>query len=141
MSRWRALVPRLPSLALVALGVAALYKASSLTLGSARQPDSGFYPTLTCVLLIAFGLLSLADTAQPRVEQDSSSARGQRRVWVVVIAMLAYAWALVPVGFLLCTTALLALLLRGIGSVSWTASALIATSIAPDVTPTTSRET
>jgi putative tricarboxylic transport membrane protein len=133
MSVWRALVPRLPSLALIALGVAALYKASSLTLGSARQPGSGFYPTLVCVLLIVFGILSLTDAVQePRdgvpaaLDAAASRTGGEGRVWVVVVAMVAYAWAITPVGFLVSTVALLVLLLRGIGRVSWTTSAVSA---------------
>ena len=122
LSVWRALVLRLPSLALIALGVAALYKASSLTLGTLRQPDSGFYPTLVCVLLIAFGIMALADAPRAPVEQQTGGARAQARVWLVVVALVAYAWALTPVGFLLCTAALLLLLLRGIGRVSWVVS-------------------
>ena len=119
---WRALVPRLPSLALIALGVAALYEASSLTLGTARQPDSGFYPTLICVLIIVFGILALADPPPPRREQAAGGARAHGRVWLVVVALVAYALALTPVGFVLCTAALLVLLLRGIGGISWVGS-------------------
>lgn len=116
----RQVTGRLPALALIGLGLAALTEASGLSFGTLREPGSGFYPTLVCVLLIAFGALSLAAPAP-----DSSAAEpgGHARVWLVVAAVAAYVWALIPLGFLLCTVALLLLLLRGIGGVSWLASA------------------
>lgn len=109
---------RLPAAVLIGLGLAALYHASSLPFGTVRQPDSGFYPTLVCVALIAFGGLALLDPARPSPDEASASG-GHARVWLVVAALAAYAWAITPVGFLPCTAALLVLLLRGIGGVSW----------------------
>lgn len=117
---------RLPALALIGLGLAALYEASSLPLGTMRQPGSGFYPTLVCVALIVFAGLALADSARSPLDQEADDVGGHARVWLVVAALAAYVWALVPVGFLACTTALLLLLLRGIGRVSWSASAVAA---------------
>ena len=112
---------RLPALALIGLGLAALYEASTLSFGTVRQPGSGFYPTLICVLLIVFGGLALANpTSSPRGEPADGG--GNVRVWLVVGAVAAYAWALVAVGFLLCTAALLLLLLRGVGRVRWPTS-------------------
>jgi putative tricarboxylic transport membrane protein len=113
---------RLPAAALIGLGLAALYHASSLPFGTVRQPDSGFYPTLVCVALIVFGGLALADPAQPSGRGEASASGGHARVWLVAAALAAYAWAITPVGFLLCTAALIVLLLRGIGGVSWLTS-------------------
>jgi putative tricarboxylic transport membrane protein len=116
----RQLSGRLPALALLGLGLAALAGASGLSFGTLRQPGSGFYPTLVCVALIAFAVFSLA---VPSSQDDPVTPPGAHaRVWLVVAALAAYVWALVPVGFLLCTLALLLLLLRGIGGVSWLAS-------------------
>jgi hypothetical protein len=99
---------------------------SSLPFGTVRQPGSGFYPTLVCVALIVFGGLALADPARSPLNQEADDTGGHARVWLVVAALAAYAWALTPVGFVLCTAALLVLLLRGIGRVSWIASAAAA---------------
>ena len=117
---------RLPALALIGLGLAALYEALSLPFGTVRQPDSGFYPTVVCVLLIVFGGLALADPARSPLDQEADDSGVNARVWLIVAALAAYAWALTPVGFVLCTAALLVLLLRAIGGVSWTASAAAA---------------
>ena len=122
MSGWRALSRQLPSAALVAFGLAALYKASSLPFGTVREPGSGFYPSLICVALIVFAAVSFALPEPPSPLQDTAAPRGALRVWIVVAALAAYAWALVAVGFLLCTAALIVLLLRGYGEVSWRAS-------------------
>ncbi|MGH8698411.1 MAG: tripartite tricarboxylate transporter TctB family protein [Burkholderiales bacterium] len=107
---------RLPAAALIGVGLAALYAASDLSFGTVRQPGSGFFPTLVCVALIVFGGLALADPARALPAPGSG---GEARIWLVVAALAAYGWALAPVGFLPCTMALLLLLLRGIGGVSW----------------------
>lgn len=110
---------RLPAAALIGLGLAALYEASSLPFGTVRHPDSGFYPTLVCIALIVFGGLALADPARPSPHAEAPASGGHARLWAVAAALSVYAWVLTPVGFLLCTAALLVLLLRGIGGVSW----------------------
>lgn len=112
---------RFPAAALIGLALAALYEASGLSFGTVWQPGSGFYPTLVCIALLAFAAISLR-TAPPPSHSSEAEAGGQARVWLVVAALAAYVWALVPVGFLPCTAALLLLLLRGIGRVSWPAS-------------------
>jgi hypothetical protein len=117
----RQVIERLPALALLGLGLAALAGASGLAFGSLRQPGSGFYPTLVSVALIAFGALSLGVPAHALGSSPAQSG-GHVRVWVVVGALAAFVWALKPVGFLLCAAALLLLLLRGMGGISWLAS-------------------
>lgn len=124
----RQITGRLPALALIALGLAALAGASGLSFGTPRQPGSGFYPTLVCVALIAFGALSLA---APASASSAVQPGGDARVWLVVAALAAYVWALAAVGFLLCTVALLLLLLRGIGGLPWLASTAAAALGAP----------
>ena len=116
----------MPSAALVALGLAALYKGSSLPFGTVREPDSGFYPSLICVALIVFAAVSFASAEAPSPPEDAPHPRGTLRVWVVVVALGAYVWALVPVGFLLCTAALIFILLRGMGAVAWLPSLVLA---------------
>lgn len=117
----RQITGRLPALALIGLGLAALIEASGLSFGTLRQPGSGFYPTLVCVTLIAFGALSLG-AAAPASSSSAAEAGGHARVWLVVVALAVYVWVLIPVGFLLCTVVLLMFLLRGIGGVSWLGS-------------------
>ena len=124
MTAWRWLAPRLPSAALLALGLAGLYEASSLTFGTVRQPGSGFFPTVVCVLIVVFSGLALAEPHARRPAEDAAGARGAHaRLWLVVGSLFAYVWLLKPIGFLIATVALLLLLLRGIGGTRWAVSA------------------
>jgi hypothetical protein len=112
---------RLPAAALIALALAALYEASSLPFGTARQPDSGFYPILVCIALIVFAALALADAPQAARRDEPVDEVEHARVWLLVAALAVYAVAVTALGFLVCTAALLVLLLR-VGRVSWVAS-------------------
>lgn len=112
---------RLPAAVLVGVGLAALYEGSGLSFGSIRQPGSGFYPTLVCLALIAFAAIAFAKPARSD-GNEVIEPLGHARLWLVVAAVAVYALALNWVGFLLCTAALLLVLLRGIGSLSWVIS-------------------
>ena len=113
---------RLPAAVLIGVGLAALYEALRLPFGSVQQPDSGFFPTLVALALIVFSASAAADAAPASEGTPAANANGQARIWTVVAALAAYAWAIAPVGFVLCTAALLVVLLRGIGRVSWPVS-------------------
>jgi putative tricarboxylic transport membrane protein len=118
---------RLPAAALIGLGAAALYEASSLAFGTVRQPGSGFFPTLVSLALIVFGAMALADAPEPPARAASAGTLAPARVWALIVALAVYAWAIVPLGFLLSTVALLLVLLRGIGLVGWRVSVALAT--------------
>lgn len=113
-----ALRARLPAAVLIGIGVAALFEGSGLSFGSVQQPGSGFYPILVSVALIVFATIAFAKPS-PSDAIKAREPHGQSRVWLVVASVAVYAWALTPVGFLLCTATLLVALLRGIGGVSW----------------------
>ena len=121
---WRRLAPRLPSAALLVLGLAGLYEASSLAFGTVRQPGSGFFPTLVCVLIVVFSGMALADPHARGPAEDADGAPGtEARVWLVVGSLVVYVGLLKPIGFPIATAVLLLLLLRGIGKARWAVSA------------------
>jgi hypothetical protein len=113
---------RLPAAVLIGVGLAALYEALHLPFGSVQQPDSGFFPTVVALALIVFSASAAVDAAPASQGTPVANANGQARVWTVIVTLVAYAWAIAPVGFVLCTVALLVVLLRGIGRVSWRVS-------------------
>jgi hypothetical protein len=117
--------PRLPAAALAVFGLAALYKASGLPFGSLSQPGSGFFPTLIGVALFVFSAAACF-ARSPNPGEAETRARGEAAVWVVIVALLAYALALPAVGFIPCTAAIILLLLRGIGGVPWSTSLIAA---------------
>ena len=110
------------AVALIGLGLAALYAASNLPFGTARQPDSAFFPVLVSTGLVLFAVLVLANGAQSAVDEAESESAEHARIWAVIVALAAYAGLINTAGFIVCTAALLLLLLRGIGRLSWVAA-------------------
>jgi putative tricarboxylic transport membrane protein len=104
--------------ALAALGVLALYQASSLPLGSLREPDAGFFPVVVAVTLTLFAALTL-NSGQSETDSPEAESASPAGVWVLTALLAAYAWLLPSVGFVLCTAVLLGVLLRGLGGVGW----------------------
>ena len=108
---------------LLLVGLTAVYAASRLTFGSVRQPETGFFPMLVALALVLFSAVALAEW--PR-DLEPAQKGGMARVGIVVGAVAAYAALIQPVGFVVCTVALLLLLLRGVGRVAWLASVVAA---------------
>jgi putative tricarboxylic transport membrane protein len=105
------------------LGIAAVYAASRLAFGSARAPETGFFPTLVALALALFSGLALAERpGNPAPLERGGSAR----LWLVTGATAVYAALIQPAGFLICTAGLMLLLLRAVGRLSWTASVVTA---------------
>jgi hypothetical protein len=116
-------VTRVACALLVLLGVVAVYAASRLTFGSARQPETGFFPTLVALALLVFSGLALAERpGDPEVLERGGSAR----LWIVTGVTAAYAALIQPAGFLVCTAGLMLVLLRGIGRLPWIVSVVTA---------------
>jgi hypothetical protein len=114
---------RLAGIVLALVAAFAMFDASRLPFGSATAPDAGFFPLSLSALLMLFAggiVVSSFLRKSPALESNSRS-------WQVVIAACAfvvYAIALSKAGFVLATVAILLLLMRGFGGVSWTRSLL-----------------
>lgn len=109
---------------LITLGLAALYGATDLQFGTARQPGTGFFPVLVAVAVVVFAALAIAERPEPQGGEDSVEAGGQARVWAVIAALAVYAGLVKAAGFIICTALLLFVLLRLIGRASWAGTAI-----------------
>lgn len=103
----------------------AIFEASHLPFGSVRAPDAGFFPLSlsTLLLIFAFGIVLNSFMTKPQRMEFSS------RSWYVVIAALAfiiYAVSMVKIGFVLATTIIMLIFMRGLGGMSWARAILIA---------------
>ena len=105
--------------ALVGIGLMALYSAISLPVGNLREPGAGFFPIVVAVALILFAALTINRKTSDAEQKSDPSAVA--RVWILTAMLAAYGWLLPSVGFVLCTIALLGLLLRGF-EVDWPAT-------------------
>ena len=110
---------------LLGLGLFAIYKASALPFGSVTEPGAGLFPVSIAVLLALFALVSLG-SRQPPDDSAAAERSGIARVVVMIVGVAVYAWLLPRAGFLLCTVALLVLMLRGLGGVRWTGTVVSA---------------
>ena len=106
--------------ALLGLGLFAIYKASALPFGSVSSPDAGLFPVSIAVALTVFAALSLM--ARPTAAAESAERAGVVRVGVLIAAIAGYAMLLPRAGFIVCTLVLLAVVLRGLGRVGWLAT-------------------
>lgn len=115
---------RYAAAALIAFGLAALYAATDLHFGTARQPGTGFFPILVALAVVVFAALAFAERPEPQCGEETVAAGGQARVWAVIAALAVYAGLINAAGFILSTAVLLFLLLRLIGRASWAGTAI-----------------
>lgn len=105
-------------LLLAAIGGFAIYQAAKLPFGSINQPDAGFFPLCISALIVVFALAVIA----PRLNADSASESGAKptpQAMLMAIGLIVYALLLKPVGFLVCTGLLIALMLHYTGAIKW----------------------
>lgn len=108
---------RLFGLFLLGVGLFAIYRSSLLPAGTVRTPDAGLFPFWISIALTVLVACSLAVRAPGALVP--AERLGVARAAVMMAAIGFYAILLPWLGFLLCTVALLALTLRGLGRVGW----------------------
>jgi putative tricarboxylic transport membrane protein len=111
-----------PPAVLAVAGLVAVNEARRLRFGAVTAPGPGFFPlvlaigfTVLCVILLVSAL---------RAPAPASAVAGDRGVrWKVlgtVAVMLAYAFALEPIGFVVSTCGLLLFFFRALERLCWT---------------------
>jgi putative tricarboxylic transport membrane protein len=112
----------LSGLALFLVAVGAWLAAQDLPFGTLHQPGAGFFPKSLAVLTGALAAL----LAIRGLRGDAEDVRtlwpdraGLARVIGMTAVLLGYLVALEPAGYLLTTTGLFLVLLRGVGRCSW----------------------
>jgi hypothetical protein len=116
---------RISGIFLAIVALVAIVEASHLPFGSIAAPDAGFFPLSLSALLLIFAGIIVAGSfigSSPVIEFSA-------RTWSVMLAACAfilYAIAIPKAGFVISTTAILLLLMRGFGGIGWVRSFLIA---------------
>ncbi len=110
------------ALALLATYVA--FEAFQLPFGTVSQPGPGFFPVLLAVVLfvLAAAIMITARAPGPVIR----FAREARDVAALAGALLVVAVFMDRLGFIVCATAAMLLLLRAVARLSWPASAALA---------------
>jgi putative tricarboxylic transport membrane protein len=107
---------------LLLLAVCAWLAAGGLPFGTLHRPGAGFFPRSLAVLIGSLALLLVLRSvigAPARVAPPWPDRGGVRRVGLMLAALLAYAVALEPVGYLLTTAGTFLILLRWVSARSW----------------------
>jgi len=112
------------------MGVAYLWGSLRLPMGTIEAPRSGLFPLLVALFLIAVSLVLLVKSwgVNPRREETEPFPKGAdlRRVAALFLTLIFYAACLKTLGYLLCTTGLMAVVVRLLGMRSWSKVALTA---------------
>lgn len=112
------------------MGIAYLWGSLRLPMGTIEAPRSGLFPLLVALFLTAVSLVSLVKSrgVNPLREETEPLPKGGdlRRVVALVLTLILYAACLKALGYLLCTTGLMAVVVRLLGMRSWSKLALIA---------------
>jgi putative tricarboxylic transport membrane protein len=112
------------SLCFLLLGIAYLADNSKLPLGSAAKPGAGLFPLLVGISLLGLSLAlfiwSLEEKGISEKDQEPfPEGNDRRRVLAVAVALALFALLLNPMGYGLCSAALMAAILRLLGLRSW----------------------
>ena len=115
---------RVSALVLLILSVAVCLGAADYGLGDFHSPGTGFFPFLLGAFIGILSLLMLARAKSERRERVGektlrAKGGGQRKVFCILLALVAYALLLERLGYTPTTFLLFVILLRGIQPQRW----------------------
>ena len=104
----------------VVLGILVCYGASRLGVGTVTEPGSGFIFFWSGLILVLLSLVALAESLRGGADASAEiSTINWRKVALVLLALLLYAFFLERLGFVLTTFLLLSFLLAFIEDTHW----------------------
>ena len=107
----------------IALGILVCYGAIRLGIGTASEPGSGFIFFWSGLILVVLSLLAFAESRRDGDEANpGTGAMNRRKIALVLLALLSYAFFLEKLGFALTTFLLMSFLLAIIEAKHWTKS-------------------
>jgi putative tricarboxylic transport membrane protein len=107
---------------LLALAAYIFVAAGAMPFGTARVPQTAFFPKCLAVLLALLAVIVLVRTfigANDTVGVDEITVRGWLRIVSTLAVLIGFALVLEPLGFLVSTFLLMLLLLRAIEPQPW----------------------
>ena len=115
----------------VALGILLCYGAAQLGVGTATEPGSGFIFFWSGLLLVVLSLIACAESLRNGEEASPGiGALNWRKIVLVLLALLLYAFFLERLGFVVTTFLLLSFLLGLIEDTHWGKSLGVASAAA-----------
>ena len=111
------------SVLLILIGIGVVIESIRLKLGTPLMPQPGFFPFLGGALLIGLAAILLVQSLRRRADsppRQPGEAFGT--LWkpaILIVSLCVYTAALEPLGYVLPTTILVAVVLRVLGVTSW----------------------
>ena len=110
------------SVLLILIGAGVVIESIRLKLGTPLMPQPGFFPFLGGCLLIGLALLLLAQGLRRRADSTRQPGEAIGTLWkpaILIVSLCVYTAALDPLGYVLPTLILVAVVLRVLGVTSW----------------------
>ena len=104
------------------------YSLKTLPIGTLYEPQAGFYPLLSGILMVGFALILSVQAMHEKVEKRPQFGSRWKRVLFSSAEVLLYVLLLEFGGFLLCTFLFVLCYLKGIEWVAWAGSLVFAAS-------------
>ena len=120
--------PRVEALFMVAFGSFALWQSIQLPVGSFKAPGPGFFPVGLSVVIISISLTLLVRNPEKSVDDIET----HMSVWKMILTfsgLVAYAFLLKPLGFVISTFGLTFFLLGVVQKARWPISIFLAATI------------
>ena len=111
------------SVLLIFIGLGVVIESIRLKLGTPLMPQPGFFPFIGGALLIGLALVLLVQGLRRRADSPPRQPREAvgtlRRPAILIASLCVYTAALDPLGYVLPTIVLVAVILRVLGVTSW----------------------
>jgi hypothetical protein len=115
---------RVSGVFLVVVGAATCLEATRYKIGSFHTPAGGFFPLLLGLLIgtLSLALFFMGIFSRHKDQKPSESlwvVLSRKKVWYIILALIAYGCLLEGLGFLLATFAVFAFILRTVEPQKW----------------------
>lgn len=110
---------RLSSLFFLAFSVLILSQALKLPFGSINQPESGFFPSIIAVLLLALSLILFGKSIFNLTEKPVEWGTSYTKIGITVATTVLYAFFINFLGYLLCSLLAGVILMKAVQKRSW----------------------
>lgn len=114
---------------LLALATAILIEANKLGLGSLKTPESGLFSFMLAIVLAILSLVLLRQAIKEKDERRSpllAEATNWKKIGMTLGALLAYAFLLEPIGYLVSSFFLIVFLLLAVEAQKWWLTIVVA---------------
>jgi putative tricarboxylic transport membrane protein len=110
---------RIVGIVIFLIGAGIFWQGKRLWMGTLRGPGPGFFPNLVSILIMILALFLIIPKVKGKSEGGVFTLNATIRIAIILAALVAYSFALEPLGFLATSFLLMACLFRVYGNLRW----------------------